>query len=105
VRLKTVEEKLRHAQLENRYPRELLQLVRIEKYGPGSEKLSAEPLALLELVPGVSQAESQQAPLKPPIGKAWALILNTAADPGTIATGKLAWTHFSFDSFVKRRIV
>ena len=36
VRLKTVEEKLHHAQLENRYLRELLRLARIEKYGPGS---------------------------------------------------------------------
>jgi hypothetical protein len=59
VRLKTLEEKLRGAELENRYLRELLRLARIEKYGPGSEKLSDEQLALLELEPGVSQAEVQ----------------------------------------------
>ena len=57
VRLKTLEEDLQHAHLENRYLRELLRLARIEKYGPGSEKLSEEQLALLELEPGVSQAE------------------------------------------------
>jgi len=45
VRLKTLEEKLRGAELENRYLRELLRLARIEKYGPGSEKLSDEQLA------------------------------------------------------------
>lgn len=74
VRLKTVEEKLHHAQLENRYLRELLRLARIEKYGPGSEKLSDEQLALLELEPGVSQAEvqaeSERAQLKLPLRKA-----------------------------------
>jgi hypothetical protein len=42
VRLKTLEEDLQHAQLENRYLRELLRLARIEKYGPGSEKLSTK---------------------------------------------------------------
>jgi hypothetical protein len=47
VRLKTLEEDLHHAQLDNRYPRELLRLARIEKYGHGSEKLSEEQLALL----------------------------------------------------------
>ena len=58
----------RNAQLENHYPRELLRLARIEKYGPGNEKLSDEQLALLELEPGVSQAEveaeSERAQLK-----------------------------------------
>ena len=36
---------------------ERLRLVRIEKYGPGSEKLSDDQLELLELEPGVSSAE------------------------------------------------
>jgi transposase len=36
---------------------EKLRLVRIEKYGPGSEKLSDAQLELLELEPGVSSAE------------------------------------------------
>jgi len=74
VRLKTLEEDLQHAHLENRYLRELLRLARIEKYGPGSEKLSEEQLALLELEPGVSQdevqAESERAQLKLPLRKA-----------------------------------
>jgi transposase len=68
IRLKTIEEKLRGAQLENHHLRELLRLARIEKYGPASEKLSDEQLALLELEPGVSQAEveaeSERAQLK-----------------------------------------
>jgi transposase len=67
-------EKLRGAELENRYLRELLRLARIEKYGPGSKKLSDEQLALLELEPGVSQAEveaeSERAQLKLPFRKA-----------------------------------
>ena len=32
-------------------------VVRIEKYGPGSEKLSDDQLELLELEPGVSSTE------------------------------------------------
>ena len=74
MRVKTLEEKLRGAELENRYLRELLRLARIEKYGPGSEKLSDEQLALLELEPGVSQAEvqaeSERVQLKLPLRKA-----------------------------------
>lgn len=46
LRVKKLEEELRGAELENRYLRELLRLARIEKYGPGSEKLSDEQLAL-----------------------------------------------------------
>jgi transposase len=46
---------------------ERLRLQRIQKYGPGSEKLSDAQLELLELEPGVSnlevQAESQRGPL------------------------------------------
>jgi transposase len=46
---------------------ERLRLQRIKKYGPGSEKLSNAQLELLELEPGVSnaevQAESQRGPL------------------------------------------
>jgi transposase len=72
-RVRTLEEKLRGAELENRYLRELLRLARIEKYGPGSERLSDEQLALLELEPGVSQAEvqaeSERAQLKLPLRK------------------------------------
>jgi hypothetical protein len=52
VELKGLKEELRGAELEIRYLRELLRLARIEKYGPGSEKLSEEQLALLELEPG-----------------------------------------------------
>ena len=50
---------------------ERLRLVRIEKYGPGSEKLSDDQLELLELEPGVSsaevEAESQRKQLQLPL--------------------------------------
>jgi transposase len=66
-------DRLRFAEYKVRVLEERLRLVRIEKYGPGSEKLSDDQLELLELEPGVSsaevQAESQreqlQLPLKP----------------------------------------
>jgi transposase len=49
---------------------ERLRLQRIQKYGPGSEKLSSEQLELLELEPGVStlevRAESAREPLPAP---------------------------------------
>jgi transposase len=53
---------------------ERLRLVRIEKYGPGSEKLSDDQLELLELEPGVSsaevEAESQRQQLELPLKQA-----------------------------------
>lgn len=52
---------------------ERLRLQRIQKYGPGSEKLSDAQLELLELEPGVSsaevQAESERAPLPATTGQ------------------------------------
>jgi transposase len=75
LRVTKLKEELRGAELENRYLRALLRLARIEKYGPGSEKLSDEQLALLELEPGVSQAEveaeSERAQLKLPLRRAY----------------------------------
>jgi len=67
-------EALARSQKENRLLRELLRLMRMEKYGPASERLSDEQLELLEQEPGVSQAEVQteseraqlQLPLKGP---------------------------------------
>jgi transposase len=59
--------KLAWAEQRIRVLEEILRLQRIKKYGPGSEKLSAKQLQLLELEPGVSnvevQAESQREPL------------------------------------------
>jgi transposase len=50
---------------------ERLRLLRIEKYGPGSEKLFDAQLELLELEPGVSsaevEAESERAQFKLPL--------------------------------------
>jgi transposase len=62
-------DRLRFAECKVRVER--LRLVRIEKYGPGSEKLSDAQLELLELEPGVSsvevQAESQREQLQLPL--------------------------------------
>ena len=61
--------KLQYAELKIRVLEERLRLVRIAKYGPGSEKLSDAQLELLELEPGVSgvevQAESERPGVQP----------------------------------------
>ena len=63
--------RLRFAEYKVRVLEERLRLVRIEKYGPGSEKLSDAQLELLELEPGVSsaevEAESQRDQLRLPL--------------------------------------
>jgi len=62
------QERLKLAGYKVRALEEKLRLVRIDKYGPGSEKLSDAQLELLDLEPGVSsaevQAESERAQLK-----------------------------------------
>jgi transposase len=62
------QDRLKFAEYKIRVLEEKLRLVRIEKYGPGSEKLSDAQLELLELEPGVSsaevEAESERAQLK-----------------------------------------
>jgi hypothetical protein len=67
-------DRLKFAEYKIRVLEERLRLVRIEKYGPGSEKLSDAQLELLELEPGVSsaevQAESERAQLKLPLKRA-----------------------------------
>jgi Transposase C of IS166 homeodomain len=64
-------DRLRFAEYKVRVLEERLRLVRIEKYGPGSEKLSDAQLELLELEPGVSsaevEAESQREQLQVPL--------------------------------------
>jgi len=61
--------KLQYAELKIQVLEERLRLVRIAKYGPGSEKLSDAQLELLELEPGVSstevQAESERPAVQP----------------------------------------
>ena len=52
-------EALARSEKENRLLRELLRLMRVEKYGPASERLSDNQLELLEQEPGVSEAEVQ----------------------------------------------
>src|SRR3984957_14083398 len=69
--LSIVQDRLKFAEYRVRVLEERLRLVRIEKYGPGSEKLSDDQLALLELEPGVSsaevEAESQRKQLQLPL--------------------------------------
>ena len=64
-------DRLKFAEYKVRVLEERLRLVRIEKYGPGSEKLSDAQLELLELEPGVSraevEAESQRGQLQLPL--------------------------------------
>jgi transposase len=65
------QERLKFAEYKIRVLEERLRLIRIEKYGPGSEKLSDAQLELLELEPGVNEAEvaaeSERAQLKLPL--------------------------------------
>jgi transposase len=69
-RLLLTQEQLRFAQYKVRVLEERLRLIRIQKYGPGSEKLSDAQLELLEAEPGVSAAEvaaeGQREPLVAP---------------------------------------
>ena len=62
-----LQQELAWAKLKIQVLEERLRLERIKKYGPGSEKLSDAQLRLLDLEPGVSdaevQAESQREPL------------------------------------------
>jgi transposase len=64
-------DRLKFAEYKVRVLEERLRLVQIQKYGPGSEKLSDAQLELLELEPGVSsaevQAESERAQLTLPL--------------------------------------
>jgi hypothetical protein len=64
-------EALARSEKENRLLWELLRLMRVEKYGPTSERLSDHQLELLEQEPGVSQvqveAERQRAQLQLPL--------------------------------------
>ena len=55
-KLEETEGRLEFAELKIRLLEERLRLVRIAKYGPGSEKFSDAQLELLELEPGVSTA-------------------------------------------------
>jgi transposase len=68
------QDRLKFAEYRNRVLEEKLRLVRIDKYGPGSEKLSDAQLELLELEPGVSseevKAESEREQLKLPFQRA-----------------------------------
>jgi transposase len=65
-----LQKKLAWAELKIQVLEEQLRLQRIKKYGPGSEKLSDAQLQLLDLEPGVSnaevQAESEREPLPAP---------------------------------------
>ena len=68
------QERLKLAEYKVRVLEEKLRLVRIDKYGPGSEKLSDAQLELLDLEPGVSsvevQAQSERGQSKLPLKRA-----------------------------------
>ncbi|MBV8401559.1 MAG: IS66 family transposase [Acetobacteraceae bacterium] len=81
-RVASLEEKLRLAELENHYLRELLRRQRLAKYGPGSEKLSDAQLALLELEPGVQPAEVEAESLRQPLDLTLRKPRKAAAHPG-----------------------
>jgi Transposase C of IS166 homeodomain len=66
-RFLSYQNKLQYAELKIRVLEERLRLVRIAKYGPGSEKLSDAQLELLELEPGVSSAEVQAESQRPAV--------------------------------------
>ena len=59
--------RLQDAELKIRVLEERLRLVRIAKYGPGSEKLSDAQLDLLELEPGGSNVEAQAESERPAV--------------------------------------
>ena len=67
------QDQLKFAEYKVRVLEEKLRLIRIEKYGPGSEKLSDAQLELLELEPGVSSAEVQAESERDQLGKGFAL--------------------------------
>ena len=65
--LATTEQRLQYAELKIQVLEERLRRKLIEKYGPGSEKLSAAQLELLELEPGVSSVEVQAESKREPV--------------------------------------
>jgi transposase len=73
--IEQLKNQLQFAELKIRVLEERLRLVRIEKYGHGSEKLSDLQLELLELEPGVShvevKAESEREPLPGSVKPQW----------------------------------
>jgi len=66
-RIIQLEKELAWAQLKIQVLEERLRLQRIQKYGPGSEKLSDAQLSLLELEPGVSRVEVQAESVREPL--------------------------------------
>jgi transposase len=66
-RIIQLEKELAWAHLKIQVLEERLRLQRIQKYGPGSEKLSGAQLSLLELEPGVSNVEVQAEGVREPL--------------------------------------
>jgi len=66
-KLDSYQNRLQYAELKIQVLEERLRLKRIEKYGPGSEKLTSEQLELLELEPGVSTAEVRAESAREPV--------------------------------------
>jgi len=66
-KLDSYRNRLQYAELKIQVLEERLRLRRIQKYGPGSEKLTNEQLELLELEPGVSSAEVRAESAREPV--------------------------------------
>ena len=66
-KLDSYQNRLQYAELKIQVLEERLRLKRIQKYGPGSEKLTNEQLELLELEPGVSTAEVRAESAREPV--------------------------------------
>ena len=66
-KLEVTEGRLQFAELKIRVLEERLRLVRIAKYGPGSERFSEAQLEVLELEPGVSNLEVQAESERPAV--------------------------------------
>lgn len=58
-------QKTEELEQENRILREIIRLIRLQKYGPKSEKLSEAQLVLLDLEPGVSEVEIERESAEP----------------------------------------
>ena len=65
-RIEKLQQQLQYAELKIQVLEARLRKLRIDKYGPGSEKLSDGQLELLELEPGVSRKEVQAESQRPP---------------------------------------
>lgn len=80
--IEQLKNQLQFAELKIRVLEERLRLVRIERYGRGSEKLSDLQLELLEQEPGVSNLEVEGESQREPVSRSSGRQRSTAKHPG-----------------------